>query len=64
MQKEHAPFTLKELAVSGKDLLALGIKPASVSKTLNALLSHAAITPTDNEKNKLLRLALALQKTL
>ncbi len=62
MQEEQAPFTLKELAVSGKDLLALSIPPANVSKTLNALLAHAATHPKDNEKRKLLRLALSHQK--
>ena len=64
MQEENAPFTLKELAVSGNDLLALSIPPASISKTLNALLIHAALHPKDNEKTQLLKLALALQKTV
>ena len=64
MQAERAPFTLKELAVDGKDLLTLGLPPLSVSKTLNALLIHAAIQPKNNEKSKLLKLAISLQKTL
>ena len=64
MQAEQAPFTLKALAVDGKDLLSLGLQPKSVSKTLNTLLVHAAIHPKDNEKPKLLKLAVSLQKTL
>ena len=57
MQQEHAPLTLKELAVNGNDLLALGIPAQKLSTVLHALLLHAAVTPRDNKKTKLLHLA-------
>ena len=64
MQKEHVPFTLKELAVKGNDLLTLGIAPKHVSAVLHALLMHTACTPKDNEKERLLRLAAGMEKGL
>ena len=57
MQAENAPLTLKQLAITGKDLLMLGIPPAEISTVLNGLLVHAAIHPTDNTKPRLCRLA-------
>jgi tRNA nucleotidyltransferase (CCA-adding enzyme) len=62
MQKENAPKTLKELAVSGKDLQEQGYPPASIGKLLNKLLLHAVCTPTDNEKARLLKLAKGFYK--
>ena len=59
MQEEGAPFTLKQLAVNGKDLLALGLAPQTLSDTLNALLLHVAVQPKDNKKERLLQLALS-----
>jgi hypothetical protein len=61
MREEHAPLTLKELSVSGKELLALEIPPAQISTTLNKLLLHTAVNPKDNKKERLLKLALSLQ---
>ena len=57
MRLEKVPFTLKELAVSGADLLSLGLPPHTLAQTLNELLLHVAINPKDNEKTRLLRLA-------
>ncbi len=57
MKKEGAPLTLKELALSGKELLELGIPAPHVSQVLQALLLHAACNPKDNTKERLLRLA-------
>lgn len=57
MRLENVPFTLKELAISGKDVLSIGAPPTSVSQILNALLLHTATTPNDNTKERLLRLA-------
>ena len=59
MQAEGAPFTLKQLAVNGKELLALGLDAKTLSKTLNALLLHASVNPKDNKKERLLKLALS-----
>ena len=60
MQSEGAPLTLKELAITGKDLLTLGIPPVQITPLLQALLAHAAVNPTDNHKARLLRLTKGL----
>ncbi len=64
MQAEKVPFSLKELAVSGKDLATAGIPNQQLSNTLHALLMHTAITPKDNTPERLLRIALGLTKNL
>ncbi len=55
MQKEGAPLQLKELAVSGKTLLAAGVPPEKIADTLQALLLHAAVNPKDNNEKRLLK---------
>ena len=57
LHAEHAPLTLKQLAVSGKDLAEAGSPPHRLSDVLHALLLPAVVRPSDNEKNRLLRLA-------
>ena len=64
MQIEKAPLRLKELAVTGKDVLLLGIPAKDISTLLNALLLHAAVHPADNEKQRLLPLAKGFVKNL
>ena len=64
MQKENVPFTLKQLDVNGNDLLTLGIQPNQVASFLHALLMHVACNPKDNEKARLLRLAVGMEKGL
>lgn len=61
MRQENTPFSLKELAISGKDLLALDLPPASIATTLQSLLLHTAVNPKDNKKERLLKLALCFQ---
>ena len=56
IRKENAPLTLKQLAVSGKDLLELGLPPHRISQTLQALLNHAVCHPKDNVKERLIKL--------
>jgi tRNA nucleotidyltransferase (CCA-adding enzyme) len=60
MKQENVPFSLKELAVKGDELLALGIQKNAVSTTLYKLLMHLAVNPKDNKKEKLLSLATKL----
>ena len=55
MQEEGAPLTLKQLAVSGKDLIHLVPAP-QIAATLQQLLYHAACFPKDNTKERLLAL--------
>ena len=55
MQEEGAPLTLKQLAVSGKDLLHLVPAP-KIATTLQQLLYHAACFPKENTKERLLSL--------
>ncbi|MBQ2740977.1 MAG: CCA tRNA nucleotidyltransferase [Clostridia bacterium] len=55
MRKEGAPLTLKQLDVSGQDLLHLVPAP-QIAATLKQLLYHAACFPKDNVKEKLLQL--------
>lgn len=64
LQIEGAPLTLKQLAVTGKDLLDLSVPPTHVSKLLQTLLLHAVCNPKDNEKKRLCKLALAFDKQL
>lgn len=58
MQAENAPFTLKQLAIKGNDLLALGIAPDKIATVLQNLLLRAAYTPKINEKTTLCKIAL------
>ncbi|MBQ4521640.1 MAG: CCA tRNA nucleotidyltransferase [Lachnospiraceae bacterium] len=57
--KEQECFSLKDLAVSGADLIAAGIKPGKeMGKLLNELLEEVMVHPEKNEKQKLLDMAL------
>lgn len=60
MRAENVPFSLKELAVRGNEIAPLLPSPRYVGATLNELLLHCAMIPSDNVKKRLLRLAAAL----
>ncbi len=62
IKAEGAPLTLKELALSGKDLLELGIPAKRISEVLQALLLHAVCNPKENTKERLKKLALGCVK--
>jgi len=49
--------SLKQLSVSGEDLLALGFRGPELGKTLFSLLDHVIVYPDENEKNILLGIA-------
>ena len=54
-------FTLKDLAVSGRDIVAAGTKPGpEVGRKLNALLEKVLEDPSFNTKEKLMELEKAL----
>ncbi len=57
MQAEGVPFSLKQLAVNGKDIENAGIPKPRISTVLRELLLHTAVFPKDNKKERLLRLA-------
>lgn len=59
--KEKQCVTLKGIAVSGKDLIALGMKPGKeIGACLNQLLERVIEEPQWNEKEKLLELVSAV----
>lgn len=64
MKEENVPFTLKQLAVTGKDLLNHLIPAPCISKILEELLAHTAVFPIDNEKDKLTTLAISFLKNM
>lgn len=57
MKNENVPFTLKQLAVKGNDLLSAGLPAHRLSNILHKLLLHTATNPKDNEQAKLIKLA-------
>ena len=64
MKEENAPLHIKDLALSGKDILELGITGSKITTVLNALLLHAAVFPEENTPQRLTALALGLSKNL
>ncbi len=58
VEKEtHAPCTISDLAISGKELMAIGIKGKAIGNTLQALLSVVLEAPERNTPPCLLALA-------
>ena len=53
-------FSMHRLAVTGDDLLALGMKGVELGSTLRELLSHVIDYPADNEHDRLLSLAMEI----
>ena len=64
MQQEKVPFSLKELAINGNDLIDEGFNAVHLATLLNALLMHTAVTPADNVKPRLIRLAHGFYKSI
>lgn len=53
--RDNEAISLKDLAVSGKDLLEAGMEQGSqIGETLNLMLEHVLEVPEDNTKEKLL----------
>lgn len=55
--QEHPCYSLKDLAVNGRDLTALGLKGPEVGKTLERLLDKVIDGKVANERDALLRCA-------
>jgi hypothetical protein len=51
------PFTVRELDISGTDLLKINVPPRYIALLLKEFLSHLAINPRENKKERLLFLA-------
>jgi tRNA nucleotidyltransferase (CCA-adding enzyme) len=62
MKAEKVPFTLKELAVSGKTLAEIGIPERLLATTLKALLLHTATNPADNTPERLVKIAFGMMR--
>ncbi|MGN0806056.1 MAG: CCA tRNA nucleotidyltransferase [Candidatus Coproplasma sp.] len=58
MKEEGVPFTLKQLAIRGNELIEAGICGGQVGKTLNFLLEQAAMGCVPNQREKLLQFAI------
>lgn len=59
MKSEGVPFTVKQLAVRGDELLSAGLKRENVGKALTFLLGECVINASVNDKQKLIKLALS-----
>ena len=57
LSESKAPTAISDLAVSGRDMMALGARGAEIGKTLSALLEAAIDSPELNEREALLSLA-------
>lgn len=57
IRAENACLTLKDLAVNGQDMLALGLKGPQIGKTLTALLDAVLEERLPNDREALLRYA-------
>ena len=64
LRAERAPLTLKALALSGKDLLNVGVPAPKIAYILQKLLLHAVCQPKDNQKERLIKIALGKLKNL
>ena len=60
MEKEGAPFNLKQLAVRGDELIEVGVAPAKVGEALQILLIDCAVDAKLNVKSVLIKRALTL----
>lgn len=50
-------FSLRQLAVDGRDMMTLGLRGSQIGDMLHALLAHVLESPADNHKERLLVLA-------
>lgn len=65
IQEENSAFTLKSLAVSGKDLMEIGIPSGKlIGKILNELLETVLDDPKQNSKDVLLNIAKNLYEQM
>lgn len=63
LDERKASFTLKDILVSGVDIMKLGIRGEEVGKVLNQLLEEVIEDPSKNKRRILLRRAQEIIKT-
>jgi len=59
---EGRPISLRDLAIGGRDLLALGFRGPDVGYTLEAIMENVLLGLVQNEKTALLALAESMKK--
>jgi len=62
IKEDGEAFSIKDLAVNGKDLLELGFKGKEIGEILNILLNHVLDSPCDNNKEFLINFATKQRK--
>lgn len=62
MQSEGVPRSLKDLDVKGDELIAAGLDRSDVGKALEFLLCECAIDKSNNQKARLVKIALSRYK--
>ena len=60
VDESYAPTRISELAIGGKELIALGAKGKEIGAILDELLSQAMRSPEKNEKETLTEIAKGL----
>ena len=63
LEAEHLCLSLKDLAVNGSDLMALGFSGRAIGTCLNALLGEVLEQRLPNERQALLAFAAGQPKT-
>lgn len=61
MKSEGVPFTLKQLAVNGAELISAGVEARSVGKICRALLLECSLDGSLNRRERLIKRALATE---
>ena len=54
VKEKKEPFSVKNLAINGNDLIKLGLSGKEIGKALNSALLYVIDNPEENEKDKLL----------
>ena len=63
MQQEGAPFTLKDLKISAKDLMEKGLKGSQIGQALKQLFLNAVIGQVKNDRQSLINAVKTCKQT-
>ncbi len=64
MKTDGTPFTIKDLAISARDLLKIGVEERKIGEVLKTLRYHCVKNPSQNEREKLLEMVEKRAKNL